>query len=96
MAVKESQGKNKKPLLPARATAVFHVLLHVSPLLADAGGFASQLAQVKQARAAHFAFAEMVDFFDIRRVQREDALHADAVRNFAHRKGFTDAVATPL
>jgi hypothetical protein len=52
-------------------------------LALDAGGLALQLAQVVEARAPHVALRDHLDLLDARRVQREDALDADAVGDLA-------------
>jgi len=49
----------------------------------DTGGFAGELAQVVEFRAANFAPAQDLDLLDARRMEREDALDADAVGNLA-------------
>src|SRR5260370_41595989 len=52
----------------------------------DAGGLALQIAQVIQPRTANFTLADDVNRTDRRRVQRENALDANAKTNPAHRK----------
>src|ERR1700736_6281267 len=53
----------------------------------DAGGLALQIAQVIQPCPANFTFANHFNRADRGRVQREDALNADAKADSAHRKG---------
>src|ERR1700676_510144 len=52
----------------------------------DTGGFAREFAQVVELRAAHFAPAQHLDLFDSRRMEREDALNADAIGDLTHGK----------
>src|SRR5262249_48080649 len=52
--------------------------------LDDAGALAAQAAQVIELGPAHFAAAHHLDRVDHRRIQREHALDALAVRNLAH------------
>ena len=53
----------------------------------DAGCFTLEVAQVIEASAAHFALADHFDGADRGRVEREDALDADAKADAAHREG---------
>src|ERR1700738_4275128 len=62
-------------------------------LLDDAGRLAAQIAQVIEFRAAHLAAAHHLDRIDHRRHHREDAFHAFAVGNLAHRKALVEACA---
>src|SRR5262249_52390718 len=55
-------------------------------LALDARGLALQLAEVVQAGAADVTLGHDLDLLDARRVQREDALDADAVRDLADRE----------
>src|SRR6185437_745294 len=59
--------------------------------LADARPLADAVAQVVELCAAHVAAGRDLDALDLRRVQRERALHADAERLLAHREGLADA-----
>src|SRR6185436_2623335 len=59
----------------------------VAALLAlDAGGLAFELAQIVEARPPDLATGDDLDLLDARRVQREDALDADAVGDLADRE----------
>src|SRR3954452_16874658 len=52
-------------------------------LLLDARRLAGEIAQVEEARATDAAARDHIDLLDARRVQREDALDADAVADLA-------------
>ena len=64
--------------------------------LADAGALADAVAQVVELRAPHVAASRHLDLLDLRRVQRERALDADAERLLADREGLAHAVALAL
>src|ERR1700688_93264 len=68
--------------------------LLVAPLL-DAGRLAAQRAQVVELGAPHHAAPDHLDAAERRRVQREDALDADAARDLAHEIGLAGAAAAP-
>src|SRR5436190_5235020 len=61
--------------------------LFAALLALDAGGLALELAQIVEPRAPDFAARHDLDPLDARRVQREDALDADAVRDLPDREG---------
>src|SRR6267143_519789 len=58
-----------------------------APRALDAGGLALQIAQVIQPCPANLTFANHFNRADRGRVQRKDALDADAKTDPAHRKG---------
>src|SRR6185436_10629671 len=62
---------------------------------ADAGRLALQVAEVVELGAAYAAAAHHLDAVDRRRVEREDALDADAARHLARGEGLADAAALP-
>src|ERR1041384_2861184 len=62
-------------------------------LLGNARLLAAQAAQVVELGAANLAPAHDLDRVDHRRVEREDALHALAVGNLAHREALVNATA---
>src|SRR5579864_2422116 len=68
--------------------------LLVAPLL-DAGRLAAQRAQVVELGAPHLAAPDHLDAAERRRVQREDALDADAARDLPHGEGLASAAAAP-
>src|SRR5688572_5399189 len=59
--------------------------------LLDARGLAGEIAEVVEAGATHAATRHHFDLLDARRVQREDALDADAVAHLAHGEGGASA-----
>src|SRR5207245_381000 len=59
-------------------------------LLPDARRLAGEAPQEVELGAAHSPLADQLDLRDGRRVRREDALHADAGRDLAHREGRVD------
>src|SRR3954463_12169614 len=61
--------------------------------LGDTRRLAAQVAQIIQLGAAHLAAAHELDRVDHRRVQREHALHAFAIRNLADREALVDPAA---
>src|SRR5262249_1876166 len=63
--------------------------------LDDAGRLAAASAQIIELGAAHLASAHHLDRLDQRRVHREDALHALAVRDLAHGEVLVDPAAGP-
>jgi hypothetical protein len=89
--------KKKTAIAPTgRDNSGFQGLSHSSPLFADAGRLAFQVTQVIKTSPTYFALAQVLDLFNIGRMQREDALHPDAIRNFAHSESLTDPTAVPL
>src|SRR3954466_1180262 len=64
--------------------------------LAHAGALADATAQVVELGPAHVAAGGDLDALDLRRVQRERALHADAEGLLAHGEGLPDAPALAL
>src|SRR5258707_13403057 len=60
--------------------------------LAQAGGFALEIAQIVQVGATHTAGADHVDVIDHARVQREDAFYSLSEADFANRDAFAHAV----
>src|SRR5215212_3928731 len=64
--------------------------------LAHAGALADATAQVVELGPAHVAAGGDLDALDLRRVQRERALHADAEGLLAHGEGLADALALAL
>src|SRR3954451_16053350 len=64
--------------------------------LAHPGALADAAAQVVELRPAHVAAGRDLDALDLRRVQRERALHADAEGLLAHREGLAHALALAL
>src|SRR5215211_7856411 len=64
--------------------------------LADAGALADTAAQVVELGPAHVAAGGDLDALDLRRVQRERALHADAEGLLADREGLAHALALAL
>src|SRR6202521_489901 len=68
--------------------------LLVPPLL-DAGRLAAQRAQVVELGAPHLAAPDHLDAAERRRVQREDALDADAARDLAYGESLAGAAAPP-
>src|ERR1700744_3003427 len=63
----------------------------VAYALGDAGGFAAAAAQVIELRAADLALAHDRHRIHQRREDREHALHAFAVRDFAHGEALVEA-----
>ncbi len=63
----------------------------VGLLLVDAGGLALAIAEVVELGPPHRAFALHLDPVDDRRVEREDALDADAARDLADGEGLAGA-----
>src|SRR5450756_1307328 len=61
----------------------------VVALLRDAGGLAAAIPKVVQLRASHLAVALDLDLLEHGRVHREGALHADTLRDLAHRERLT-------
>src|SRR5699024_6003633 len=59
----------------------------------DAGFLSRQVAQVVNPRTAHDAHLVHFDAVDVRGVERENALHADAVGDFTDGKHFRNAAA---
>jgi len=59
--------------------------------LGDAGGLADPAAQVVELRPAHVATRRDLEFLDLRRVQRERPLDADAEGLLAHGEGLAHA-----
>src|SRR5690606_7666455 len=72
---------------PARGSAL--------AFLADPGRLAAQPPQVVELGAPHAPAPDQLDRVDRRRVDREDALDADAARDLADREALTDTRATP-
>ena len=64
--------------------------------LAHAGALADAVAQVVELRAPHVAARGQLDALDLRRVQREHALDADAEGLLAHGERLARAVALAL
>src|SRR3954452_9309929 len=64
--------------------------------LADASLLADLAAQVVELRAVHVADLLHLDLVDLRRMQRERALDADAERVLAHRERLADTGALAL
>src|SRR4029077_642056 len=64
--------------------------------LADAGALAHTAARVVELRAPYLAAGGHLDLLDLRRMQRERALDADAERLLADREGLAHAVALAL
>src|SRR6202007_1819880 len=62
-------------------------------LLDDAGRLAAQVAQIEQFCPAHLAAAHHLDRVDHRRHHREDAFHAFAVGDLAHREALVEPAA---
>ena len=60
-------------------------------LLADTGCFTLQVAQVVKLGAPHIAAHDDFNLVNTRRVEREDTLNTEAVRNFADSKAGTEA-----
>src|SRR5207244_11065710 len=61
-----------------------------APLLADPRRFAGEPTQEVELGTPHAALAHQLDLRDRRRVQGEDALHADARRGLANRERRVD------
>ena len=68
----------------------------VTLFLFDAGFFAGEVAQVVDTGTTNDTHLVYLDAVDVRRVEREDAFYADAVRNFADGEHLGDAAALDL
>src|SRR5438132_9864695 len=64
-------------------------------LFLDARSLAGELPQIVELCATHTSAAHDGDVRDHRAVHRENALDADAVRDFPYREAVTDAAAAP-
>ena len=101
-AASASVGTTSSWLTPSASTAADsaaaggasfddHVLVDAPTALGDAGRLADPAAQVVELGASHVAARRDLEFLDLRRVQRERPLDADAEGLLAHGEGLTRA-----
>src|SRR5581483_6028758 len=91
--------KRKKPSLYGMASPVIfnsQFVIELALLFLNPRLLAFEAAKIENARPANCAALYNSNFLNIRRVDRENTLHANAIRYFANRKRFGSAAAASL